>query len=43
MKKEKVLNKTVLTAALAVLLFTAFTAVASATTIWVPEGGNQTI
>ena len=31
----------VLTATLAVLFFTAFTAVASAATIYVPEGGNQ--
>jgi len=42
-KNETVLNKIILTAALAVLLFTAFTAVASAATIYVPEGGNQTI
>ena len=38
------MGKKIMTAALAVLLFTAvITAVASATTIWVPEGGNQTI
>jgi len=42
-KLKSGLSKIVLTAALAVLLFTAFTAVASATTIYVPEGGNQTI
>jgi hypothetical protein len=43
MKKEKVLNK-LLTAALAVLFFTAVTASASAaTTIYVPEGRNPTI
>jgi len=38
------MGKKIMTAALAVLLFTAvITAVASATTIWVPEGGNQMI
>ncbi|NMX21533.1 hypothetical protein C5S30_03690 [ANME-1 cluster archaeon GoMg4] len=42
MKKKKVLNKIVLTAVLAVLLFTAFTAVASATDIYVGPGETYT-